>query len=294
MSSNSSSRVELSYPKSNLRVTFEFDTIICIEFFNHSDKKRNNNNFNKIINSIQALPESSKLTIKYNNRAINYLTTISQLAELLLSLEESTEFPNISLIFGHKYNHKMSKRCANMITLGLPQDIVDFLAVEKKLGYDVADIINNNCITYHSVKYGDMFYYTDDNIFVATTFDKKMFNKNGIHISFISEKILTSLDEHVMKFYDIASYTTYGSSSHSEWKYALAHAVAVKEYYIDGKINILIPQEFTFKKVKVNIYVNYSHLETIIVSRDRLTDVIRTVQAHLYDSYQIKNALSKY
>ena len=77
-------------------------------------------------------------------------------------------------------------------------------------------------------------------------------------------------------------------------EYAPAYAVAVKEYYIDGKINILIPQEFTFKKVKVNIYVNYSHLETIIVSRDRLTDVIRTVQAHLNDTIKIKNALSKY
>jgi hypothetical protein len=106
--------------------------------------------------------------------------------------------------------------------------------------------------------------------------------------------MLTSLDEHVMKFYDIANYTTFGSSSHSEWKYALAYAVAVKEYYIDDKINILIPQEFTFKKVKVNIYVNYSHLETIIVSRDNITDVIRTVQAHLNDTIKIKNALSKY
>jgi hypothetical protein len=195
MSSNvSSNKVELSYPKSNLRVTFEFDTIICIELFDHSDKKRNNINFNKIINSIQALPESSKLTIKYNNRAINYLTTISQLAELLLSLEESTEFPNISQIFGHKYNHKMSKRCANMITLGLPNDVVDFLAVEKKLGYDVAFIINNNCKKYtQSVKYGDMFYYTDDNIFVATTFDKKRLIKMEFILVSLVKKCLLLL-----------------------------------------------------------------------------------------------------
>ena len=189
----------------------------------------------------------------------------------------------------------MSKRCANMITLGLPNDVVDFMAVEKKLGYDVAFIINNNCKkNTQSVKYGDMFYYIDDNMFVSTTFDKRSYNMNGIHISFISEKMLTSLDEHVMKFYDIANYTTFGSSSHSEWKYALAYAVAVKEYYIDDKINILIPQEFTFKKVKINIYVNHSHLETIIVSRDNITDVIRTVQAHLNDTIKIKNALSKY
>ena len=54
--------------------------------------------------------------------------------------------------------------------------------------------------------------------------------------------------------------------------------------------------------------MNYSHLETIIVSRDRLTDVIRTVQAHLKpfagekltsdvyksDNTKIKNALAKY
>lgn len=183
-------------------------------------------------------------------------------------------------------SNSSSTRCLGVIDLydylnpNLQNDTIEFLARDKKLGYDITNMIKEIYLKNWQTRYlnnnsANAFYYANDNMFVTSVHgrDYRHPGENGIHIDFLSESAKGNLDDHVCEFYDIV----FGSSYCN---------VYVEEYniltnYVDGDGKINVSTSNGVDKVWVYLYIDHCHIESVHIYEKDLTDVIRIVQAHL-------------